>query len=245
VPETLRVSLIGYGAVGQEVTRLLTEQMIKDITIVGALVRHHTQQRPPGPPIVATRSALLAERPHIIVEAAGHEGLREHGAALLREGIDLLLISVGALADNTFMEELLAAAQVGNAHIRVVSGAIGALDALAAASLGGLTSVLHTMRKPPQELLPPKEAAQITTIQEVFRGSARQAAIRFPTFLNVAAAVALAGKGFDQTEVLVLADPTIERSRHEIVAEGAFGRLQFEIKNTPIQSHARGHAWLL
>jgi aspartate dehydrogenase len=94
------------------------------------------------------------------------------------------------------MEELLAAAQVGNAHIRVVSGAIGALDALTAASPGGLTNVLHTMRKSPHELLAPEEAARLTTIQEVFRGSARQAARRFPTFLNVAAAVALAGKGF-------------------------------------------------
>jgi aspartate dehydrogenase len=240
VQEPLRVGIIGYGAVGQGVARILAEQARGRITLVGALVRHQAQPGPSGPYLVTTRSLLLAERPHVVVEAAGHAGLREHGAAILREGIDLILISVGALADSAFMDELLAAAQMGHAHMRVVSGAVGALDALTAASLGGLTRVLHTMRKPPQELLTPQEAAQLTNVQEVFRGSARQAASRFPTFLNVAAAVALAGKGFDQTEVLVLADPTRERSKHEIVAEGAFGRFQFEIENIPIQAHGRG-----
>ena len=51
----------------------------------------------------------------------------------------------------------------------------------------------------------------------------------------MAAAVALAGKGFDQTEVLVLADPTAERSFHEVVAEGVFGRFRFETAYVPSQ----------
>jgi aspartate dehydrogenase len=232
--------MIGYGAVGQEVIRLLGEQTSECITLVGVLVRRETVQRPPGPKIVTTLSALLAEHPHVVIEAAGHEGLREHGEALLRAGVDLFPISIGALADHTFLETLLDAARAGNAQIKIVSGAIGALDALGAASLGGgFTRVLHTMRKPPSDLLPPEEIAQLAGAQEVFRGSARQAALRFPHFLNVAAAVALASAGLDQTEVLVLADPSVERSIHEIVAEGAFGRLRFEIENTPILSHGR------
>jgi aspartate dehydrogenase len=238
--ERLRVGMIGYGAVGQEVVRLLEERAARSISLVGVLVRHQRELSPQRPQLFTTRSALLEAQPQIVIEAAGHEGLREHGEALLREGIDLLLISVGALADPAIMEALLEAARTGGAQIRIVSGAIGALDALAAASLGGeFTFVVHTMRKPPQELLSSQEASRLTDVQEVFRGSAREAALRYPKFLNVAAAVALASRGLDQTEVRVLADPGVERSIHEIVAEGSFGRLRFEIENTPIRSHGR------
>jgi aspartate dehydrogenase len=87
-------------------------------------------------------------------------------------------------------------------------------------------------------LLAAEKAAKLTTVSEVFRGTARQAVLRFPEFLNVAAAVALAGNGLDQTEVLVLADPTIERSTHEIQAEGAFGVFRFEIENVPLSTNS-------
>jgi aspartate dehydrogenase len=233
----LCVGLIGYGTIGQEVARLVTEHAAGEILLVGALVRHTTRARPSGPTIVTTRSALLAERPQVVVEVAGHEGLREHGPAILRAGIDLLLVSTGALAEPTVMNELLDAARAGGTQARVVSGAIGALDALAAASVAGkIARVIHTMRRPPQTLLASEEAAKLTAVHEVFRGNARQAVLQFPEFLNVAAAVALASNGLDQTEVLVLADPMLERSKHEIQAEGAFGKLRFEIENVPLSA---------
>ena len=61
----------------------------------------------------------------------------------------------------------------------------------------------------------------------------------FPESINVAAAVSLAGIGLDRTEVCVLADPSIERNMHTVVAEGAFGRLQFEIQGIPTQENPR------
>jgi|ERR1019366_5470770 aspartate dehydrogenase len=239
--DPLRIGFIGYGAIGQEVARLLGEHSVTDMHLIGALVLHPDNARPSGsPPIVATRSALLAEHPHVVVEVAGHEGLYEHGPAILRAGVDLIMVSTGALARPLVLEELLDAARASDAHIKVASGAIGALDALAAASVGGLTSVLHTLRKPPAALLEPEDAAHLTAVHEVFRGSARQATQQFPEFLNVAAAVALASRGFDQTEVRVLADPAVNHSVHEIQAEGAFGKLRFEIENAPISQVGRG-----
>ncbi len=239
--KTLRVGLIGYGAVGQDVSRLVVERAATDIVLVGALIRHPTSSRPPDhPKIVTTLSALLAEQPHVIVEAAGHEGLREHGPGLLRAGTDLLLISVGALADPDLLYDIEDAARQSGAQIRVASGAIGGLDALAAAALGTLTSVTHTMRKPPKTLLTSEESAQLTDVREIFRGSARRAVKQFPEFLNVAAAVALAGRGFDLTEVRVLADPAVEHSLHEVRAEGEFGSFQFMIENKAISSQGRG-----
>ena len=239
--EMLRVGFIGYGTIGQAVARIVAEQAFDGITLVGALVRHPTLAHlSEGVKIVDTLAALLELQPDVIVEAAGHNGLQEHGATILRMGIDLILISVGALADPLFFQVLLKAAQSGNAQMKVASGAIGALDALSSASYGRLTRVIHTLRKPPSALLRSEEAAQLTTSREIFRGNARQAVQQFPEFLNVAAAVALAGKGFDETEVCVLADPAIGHSVHEILAEGEFGIFRFEIENTPNSVPARG-----
>jgi aspartate dehydrogenase len=187
-----------------------------------------------------TRSALLAEHPDVVVEVAGHAGLREHGPSILRAGIDLIFVSVGVLAEPELLQDMVDALHQSGARATIASGAIGGLDALAAASLGGLTHVTHTMRRPPASLLPPEESARCTQEREIFRGSARDAVVQFPEFLNIAAAVALAGKGFDETEVRVLADPAIGYSLHEVQAKGEFGSLHLSIENRPIPSHGRG-----
>lgn len=231
----LRIGLIGYGHIGHEVARLLAKYASGDLTFVGALVRH-TEPSRHGEAVllVTTLTALLAEHPQVIVEVAGHAGLREYGATVLRAGIDLLILSTGALAEPAVMQNLLDAAQQGQAHIKIVSGAIGALDIIAASAVDdGLTKVVHTMRKPPQTFLENQNASPLSKGSEIFRGNARQAVLQFPTFLNIAAAVALAGIGFDQTEVLVLADAAVRQSIHEVFAEGSCGQFSFKIDYAP------------
>lgn len=238
--EPLRVGLIGLGAIGGAVARLLAERPT-EATIVGALVREQGRMRDVASsfPLVTTPDALLALHPTIVVEAGGHAALATHAPAILRSGRDLLAVSVGALADSTTYDALLAAAHAGGGRIIVASGAIGALDALAAAALGGLDRVTHTTRKPAHTLLTAEEAAALTTEREIFRGSVREGALRFPESINVAAAVALAGLGFDRTEVRVIADPAVTRNGHEVVAEGAFGALRFTIENIPSAENPR------
>ncbi|MBA2678452.1 MAG: hypothetical protein H0U76_08680 [Ktedonobacteraceae bacterium] len=180
--EPLRVGLIGYGAIGQEVARLIAVHASGDMMVGGALVRDLTRLRLPGPSLVTTPADLLATQPHVVVEVAGHQGLRAHSSAILRAGVDLLLISIGALAEPAVLQELLDAAQAGGAHIQVVSGAIGALDALAAAAVdGSLTRVLHTMRRSPHSLLPPEEASRLTTVQKSFVEAPGRPCSSFPT----------------------------------------------------------------
>jgi aspartate dehydrogenase len=73
----------------------------------------------------------------------------------------------------------------------------------------------------------------------LFRGTAREAALKFPESVNVAAAVSLSGIGFDRTEVRVVADPTVTRNQHIVEAEGAFGSLRLEIMNIPSDTNPR------
>ena len=54
-------------------------------------------------------------------------------------------------------------------------------------------------------------------------------ALDFPKNANVVAAVALAGIGFDRTEVELIADPTSHGNRHVVCAQGPFGQLVADV----------------
>jgi aspartate dehydrogenase len=231
----LRVGLIGMGAIGSGLLRLVRPE--DDVQIVGALVR-----RPRATSEVPTFTALsdlLAREPEVVVEMAGHEALRCHGPGVLRAGVDLVILSVGALADPALETEIVAAACAGRTRAIVASGAIGGLDAIGAAAVGGLERVTHTTRKPARALLTAEEAGRLHEPRELFRGSAREGALRFPENINVAAAVSLAGLGLDRTEVCMVADPNLERNTHEVVARGTFGELRFEIRGIPSADNPR------
>jgi len=234
----MRVGLIGLGTIAHGVLELL--QPADGIDIVGALVAHPNKPRPGCHVRLCTRiEDLIARKPDVVVELAGHDALRCHGPNVLRAGIDLLILAVGALADPDTERTICEAAQQGRSRAIVVSGGIGGLDAIASASAGELRRVTHYTRKPARALLPPDEASALQAPRELFAGSAREGALKFPESINVAAAVSLAGIGLDRTEVKVIADPALERNRHEVVAEGDFGRLRFEIENVPTTDNPR------
>jgi len=239
--DPMRVGMIGLGAIGLAVSRLLRDRGADAFAVVGAVVRDPDRPRPAdAPPVAASVSELLAARPEVVVEAGGHAALRQHGAAVLRGGCDLLMVSVGALADPALEAEIRAAARASGARARIASGGIGALDAIASAAIGGLDRVTHSVRKPARTLLDAAGAARLTAPREMFRGPAREGVVRFPESINVAAAVSLAGIGLDRTEVCVIADPAAEYNHHEVVAQGAFGLLRFEIRNVPSENPRTG-----
>jgi aspartate dehydrogenase len=237
----MRVGFLGFGTIAKRVQELIAQRSPGEAVIVGALVKDASKARPEGtPPVMASLQELLDLKPEVVIEAGGHEALRDYGADVLRAGVDLLMVSVGALAAPGLQEEITAAARQGRARARVASGAIGALDAISSGAIGGLTRVTHTTRKAPRSLYSPEEAARITSVTEVYRGPAREAALKFPENVNVCAAVSLAGIGFDRTEMCIVADPGVDRNQHEVVAEGEFGRLRFEIANIPTEKPATG-----
>lgn len=234
----LRAGFIGLGTIGQGVVKLLQHRTTSDVQVIAALVSDPSRSRSVDTPIVETLDELLAMRPDVVVELAGHDGLRQHGAAVLRAGFNLIAVSVGVLAHPEVYDELVAAAEQGGTQMKVASGAVGALDAIAAAKQGGLARVTHTVRKPPSTLFGP-DAEPLSKPETVFAGYAREAAIQYPESVNVTAAVSLAGLGLDRTEVRIIADPGVDRNQHEISAEGAFGRLRFEVQGIPTDENPR------
>ena len=227
----VRVGLLGLGAIGVSVVQLLSRT--SGLRFVGGLVRR------PGArdnvldiPPVYSLDELLELRPDVVAEVAGHSALKTYGPAILRSPCDLVITSVGALADRDFYTELKEAAAATGKSVGIVAGAIGALDAIAAASVGRLDSVTYLARSPPDQTLLHVDTVDSNSETEVFSGSAREAALKYPDKLNVAATLGFAGLGLDRTEVRVVVDPKVEVNHHEIVARGQFGELKLNIVNS-------------
>lgn len=165
----------------------------------------------------------------VVVECASQQAVREIGPAALAAGCDLVVVSVGALLDANLLARLRGAGEKAGARILVPSGALGALDALRAAAVGGLDEVTLTTAKPPDSLgLGHEEIHDPVTL---FDGPASEAVQRFPKNVNVAAALALAAGR--EPRVRIVADPSLRRNTHTVEARGAFGRLTFRVENEP------------
>ena len=182
--------------------------------------------------------------PVLAAECASHSAVRQYGPALLRLGIDLVVASIGALSDDALHRQLEAAAETGGAKLVLPAGAVPGIDALNAAMLGGLERVSYTSRKPPSAWkgTPADTMLDLDHLQQpatFYIGTARAAARDYPKNANVAATVALAGLGFDATEVRLIADPAASGNRHEIEAAGAFGEMRLSIQGQPLRTNPK------
>jgi aspartate dehydrogenase len=145
-----------------------------------------------------------------------------------------VIASVGALADEMLWSELQQAAT--NSKILLPAGAVGGIDALSAARRGGLSYVRYSSRKPPGSLV---NSVTVDCESILFDGNAREAALRFPKNANVAATIALAGIGFENTAVRIIADPAVAFNVHVLEASGAFGNLSMTIMGRPLEGNPK------
>ncbi|PWK57335.1 aspartate dehydrogenase [Roseicyclus mahoneyensis] len=236
----MRVAVIGAGSIGGWVIAALEREGLGPEAVI---VRGTA---PEGVRAVRSVADLPAGVTHL-VDCAGHAGLAAHGPGALAAGIDVITLSLGALADAGLARDLALAAEAGCTRLHLASGAIGALDALRAGAVGGLSRVRYTGRKPPAGWVgSPAEAvldlSALTAPAAHFEGTAREAALRYPKNANVAAAVALAGLGFDATQARLVADPEAGGNIHEIEAEGVFGSFRFEITGAALPDTPRSSA---
>ncbi len=245
----LTLAVIGHGSIAQYVARNLQNHPAINIkAVISRPGREEAARSAMGRSVdIIHNAGALAASIDVVVDCAGHAGLKQHGAEILLRGFDLITVSTGALADAGIAVSLENAARTGNSHLQLAAGAVGAIDALAAAKVGGLESVTYKGRKPPKGWAgsPAEQSLDLDGLREAavhFAGSARDAALQYPKNANVAATVALAGIGLDDTQVELIADPAIDANIHEIEAQGDFGAFTFQIQGTPLPGNPRSSA---
>lgn len=171
---------------------------------------------------------LLALKPEYLVEAASLVCIKENAEKILRNGTNLVVLSIGAFANLEFFERMKRAAMESGTKLYLTSGAIGGFDVLQTITLMAKAKQLqeragietHTgaqgFRNTPvwqEHLLTDKEK---TT---VFSGNAKQAIDKFPWRVNVAVATSLATTGPEVTGVTMHSVPNWKGDDHKITAE--------------------------
>jgi aspartate dehydrogenase len=170
---------------------------------------------------------LLAGDFPVLVEAASVQAVRDHLPRALDSGKDVVVLSVGALLDRAFHDEVCTRARGAGRKVYVPSGAVFGLDNLKVARVSPLERLVLRTTKPPRALGLPADAPR----RCLFRGPAAEAVRQFPKNINVSAALGLAAGV--EPEVELWADPAASSNRHEIEASGAFGSVAIRTDNLP------------
>ncbi len=240
----LRVGLIGCGAIGSVVAGELSAGAVDGVALSSVLdpVVEHSLS-------VANISELIRSS-DVVVEAAGHQALRQYGEKVRESGTDLLVVSIGALSDQALEADL---RQASGGRLYLCTGAIGGFDILRAAMLlGQLDEVRITSTKPAKVLKRSwMEKSLLDALDEadgnaasvvVFEGTARQASAKFPESANVTATLSLATLGFDEVKVTLIGDPAATGVRHLVTATGAAGSYELSFANVASSANPRTSA---
>jgi aspartate dehydrogenase len=230
----MKVAVIGAGAIGGTVARAVLAGEVTGASLAGVV--HADPVDPEGLPVIGAEQAVAEA--DLVVECAGQRALAEIGPRVLAAGRELLIASVGALADEALFAAL---ARPARGRVHLCTGAVGGLDLLCAAALmGPLHEVVITTTKKASSLVQPwmddtqaRALREATAPVELMNGPAREVTAAFPRSANVAASVALAAGDWGVVRAVVVADPTATLTSHVITAAGAAGEYRFEIRNHP------------
>jgi aspartate dehydrogenase len=233
------VAIGGIGAIGFAVARAL-DRGIDGLRLVAVASRNQERLR--------SRLAQLRTRPRIVplaelaeadivVEALPPACFAPLAEAAIDRSRILIPCSVGALLPRM---DLVERAHKTGSRIIVPTGALLGLDAVRAAAEGTIHRVTMETRKPPRGLAgaPYLKSRGIDVLSldgplKVFTGSALEAAAGFPSNVNVAAALALAGIGPERTTVEIWADPAVTRNTHIIDVDSDAAHFRMVIEGVP------------
>lgn len=245
----LRLVLVGWGAIARATARLLRARATP-VEIVAVAIRDPAKLRPDLPPKtrqLTSPQELTQVEAEMVVEAASSHAVAPWGRAALQAGLDFVVTSVSAFANSTILDDLTDLAARNRAQIHIPPGALGGLDALAAARVMGIDTVEHQIIKPPHAWVgTPAESLCnlecLTRAEVFFRGTAIEAASQFPQNANATLTTGLAGNGPAATQVVLVADPDADSNRHEIRASGKFGELSIVLANKPLDENPKSSA---
>lgn len=246
----MRVCLIGCGAIGSELAVAIDSGKVGSATLVALFDIAKDSTRMLGLRLQNKNVAMfstfseLTSSPEfrdsdIVIEAASQAAAKNFSKRVVEHKKDLLLMSVGALADELFLSQLLNVVSMNGKHIYIPSGAIAGIDAIKSVK-GMLDSVTLTTTKNPSALAGApffdSDPTILNTMKKktlVYEGTAADAINKFPANINVAAVLSLAGIGIQETKVKIIADPHITVNQHQIEAAGAFGKIGITVRNIP------------
>lgn len=230
--EQKKLALAGCGFLGNIIADAYAAGLLEGYRLVGAFGRTEEKvaaiAEKTGCKACASLEELLLLDPDYVVEAASVELARKMALAVLNSGANLVLLSIGALADSRFRADVEDTARENGVKVHIASGAVGGFDVLRTVSLMAQAQKLDetagiVTHKGPQSLqgTPVFRDSLLTDTEEscVLSGTAAEAIAVLPTKVNVAVAASLATTGPDSATAKIFSMPGFTGDDHMITAE--------------------------
>jgi len=208
-----RIGLVGCGVIGSYIAKAATQLGFAKVDFVYDENREQCQKVPGAAPLEKS-SDIGSREVDLVIEAATEKAVREIAPQVLVKG-NLLIFSVTGLADDDFRKSLQELCKENNTRLYIPHGAILGLDGIYDGR-SVIEEVTITTTKSPKSL-----GVEETANGVLYDGPTRGACKLFPRNVNVHAALAVVGLGFDRTRSIVVADPKTSQMAHEIHVKGA------------------------
>ena len=220
-----KIGLIGFGVIGSYLFHRIEEERLMEVGFIFEVDRKKTESVDPSL-LLTSFDDFEKRQVNLVVEVAIAQVVRELGLRILKE-TDLLILSLCALADDDFRQEMETTARTSRTRIYVPHGGILGLDGIHDGR-EIIEEVQVTTTKNPKNLGLSDEG--LTKPVVVYEGPTRGACERFPRNVNVHASVALAGLGFDKTRSKIVTDPSTNRMTQmiEVTGKGLHWKIQTE-----------------
>lgn len=223
------LGIIGCGKLAQLVAQSIANGILGDYNLIGAYSRSIESAQTVADiinngvdngncKVCNSTEELIAMRPDYIVESASPDALKNFALTALKNGISIITLSIGGLADADFYKKVEETARKNQAKVHLVSGAIGGFDVLRTASMMYPSTVTFETDKGPNPLKKSSVYTEALQTEEktVFEGNAVEAIALFPTQVNVAVAASLASVGPENTKVSITSKPNYVGDNHRI-----------------------------
>lgn len=236
----IRVGIVGCGAIGSRIAASIHNELKTSYQLTGLydinLKKSQTLEKKLALKNCA-KSSLdeLIQGCDLVVEAVNARDTRGIISAALRSKKHILAMSVGKLLKASALFRL---ATHNRCALLLPSGAIAGVDALKAASLGKITHITLTTRKPPSGLsnnpyLTSRgiDLSKISKETVLFEGSVDDAVKFFPQNINVAATIALASQSKPRITIRIITSPDFQTNSHQVELKGDFGSITTRTDN--------------
>jgi aspartate dehydrogenase len=221
-----RIGLVGCGVIGSYIAKAARKQDFAQIDFVYDEKREAAEAIS-GATILGKVPEIINREVDLVIESAVDKAVREIAPLVLTKK-NLLIFSVTSLADDSFRNSLQELCRKNGTRLYIPHGAILGLDGIYDGR-SVIEEVTITTTKHPKNL-GLKEPVSGT----LYDGPTRGACAAYPRNVNVHAAVAVVGLGFDRTRSVVVADPNTTQMTHEIVVKGPGMDWYIRIASKPV-----------
>jgi len=220
------IGLAGFGFIGSFLYERLTDN--KEISVKAVWEPISEKTRLLDSQIVCQDLEDLGSRSLDLIIEVAHADVVKALLPIIKSDANVMIASMTCLSDPDLRKQVERDAIQKGRKIFLPHGAILGLDGLRdGRSL--LENVSITTTKHPRSL--GITNSQIKKPEILFEGSTRDACTKFPRNVNVHAAIALAGLGFEATRSVIIADPNTNKMHHRIEVHGRGLNWNLEIES--------------